>query len=161
MIDIQPPRPYVKAMPCAWKFFGWRLVWAGLLVLLLAVPAGATDDDNAANPGQTLDRQSLPVKGKPTLIDFYSPFCPPCLALAPVIEKLAEKRPDLAIKRLNINRQSVRGIDWHSPLARQFKIHQVPYFMIFNPQGQLVAKGRDAVPQVKLWLQEAGLMKRP
>jgi thiol-disulfide isomerase/thioredoxin len=161
MIDNQPPRPYVKAMTRSWKFFGWPLVWVGLLALLLATPAGAIDDANAGHPGQTLDRQSLPVKGKPTLIDFYSPFCPPCLALAPVIEKLAERRPDLAVKRLNINRREVRGIDWRSPLARQFKIRQVPYFMIFNPRGQLVAEGRDALPQVELWLQEAGLIRRP
>jgi thioredoxin 1 len=150
-------------MTRSWKFFGRRLVLAGLLALVLAGPAGAgvVDDANAANPGQTLDLQSLAVKGKPTLIDIYSPFCPPCLALAPVIEQLAAKRPDLAIKRVNINRREVRGIDWRSPLAQQYKIRQVPYFMIFDPRGQLVAEGRAAIPQVESWLQEAGLLKRP
>lgn len=163
MIDNQPPRPYVKAMTRSWKFFACRLVLAGLLALLLAAPAGAgaVDDANAANPGQTLDLQSLAVKGKPTLIDIYSPFCPPCLALAPVIEKLAAKRPDLAIKRVNINRQEVQGIDWRSPLAQQYKIRQVPYFMIFNPLGQLVAEGQGAIPQVESWLKQAGLLKQP
>jgi thioredoxin 1 len=148
-------------MTRSWKFFGWRLALAGLLALLLAAPAGAggVDDANAANPGQTLDLQSLAVKGKSTLIDIYSPFCPPCMALAPVIEKLAAKRSDLAIQRVNINRPGVQGIDWRSPLAQQYEIRQLPYFMIFNPQGQLVTEGRAATPQVESWLKEAGLLQ--
>jgi hypothetical protein len=31
--------------------------------------------------------------------------------------------------------------------------------MIFNPQGQTVAQGREAVEMVGGWLQEAGVMK--
>ena len=73
--------------------------------------------------------------------------------------KLAAKRPDLAIKKVNINRPEVKGIDWHSPLAQQYQIRQVPYFMIFSPQGKLVAQGRDAVGTVQGWLKEAGLME--
>ena len=99
------------------------------------------------------------VKGKTTLIDFHSPFCPPCVQLAPIMAKLAAKRPDLAIKKVNINRPEVNGIDWHSPLAQQYQIRQVPYFMIFSPQGQLVAQGREAVETVQGWLKEAGLME--
>jgi hypothetical protein len=38
-------------------------------------------------------------------------------------------------------------------------IRQVPYFMIINPQGELVAQGRDAIEPVEIWLQEAGLMQ--
>ena len=81
------------------------------------------------------------------------------MQLAPIMAKLAAKRPDLAIKKVNINRPEVNGIDWQSPLAQQYQIRQVPYFMIFSPQGQLVAQGRDAVETVQRWLQEAGLMK--
>jgi thiol-disulfide isomerase/thioredoxin len=121
--------------------------------------AGTLVDANPNNPGQTLDVNSLLVKGKTTLIDFYSPFCPPCVRLAPIMEKLAKKRPDLAIKKVNINRPGVNGIDWRSPLAQQYQIRQVPFFMIFNPQGQTVAQGREAVEMVGGWLQEAGVMK--
>ena len=103
--------------------------------------------------------KSLLVKGKTTLIDFYSPFCPPCVQLAPVMDQLAAKRPDLAIQKVNINRPEVKGIDWRSPLAQQYQIRQVPYFMIFDPQGKLVAQGRDAIEPVESWLREAGLMQ--
>ena len=121
--------------------------------------AGAVTDVNPNNPGETLDVNSLLVKGKTTVIDFYSPFCPPCVRLAPLMAKLAKKRPDLAIKKVDINRKGVNGIDWRSPLAQQYQIRQVPYFMIFNPQGQPVAQGREATETVAGWLQEAGLMK--
>ena len=162
MIDNHQLRHYVKAMSRARKSLPLSLVLAALLSLALVSSgawAGALADANAGNPGQTLDVKSLLVKGKTTLIDFYSPFCPPCVRLAPLMAQLAEKRPDLAIKKVNINRPGVNGIDWRSPLAQQYQIRQVPYFMIFNPQGQLVAQGREAVETVGRWLQEAGLMK--
>jgi thioredoxin 1 len=138
------------------------LVLAALLSLALVSSgawAGAVPEANAGNPGQSLDVKSLSVKGKTTVIDFYSPFCPPCVQLAPIMAQLAEKRPDLAIKKVNINRPGVQGIDWRSPLAQQYQIRQVPYFMIFNPQGELKAQGREATEPVERWLREAGLMK--
>ena len=162
MIDIQQLRHYVKAMSRARKSLALSPVLAALLALALISSmawAGTHDDANSDNPGQTLEINSLVVKGKTTVIDFYSPFCHPCVRLAPLMAKLAEKRPDLAIKKVNINRPGVNGIDWRSPLAQQHQIRQVPFFMIFNPQGQPVAQGREAVETVGGWLKEAGLMQ--
>jgi thiol-disulfide isomerase/thioredoxin len=146
----------------ALKSLPQSLVLAALLSLALVssgAGAGAVAEANRGNTGQTLDVKSLLVQGKTTVIDFYSPFCPPCVQLAPFMARLADKRPDLAIKKVNINRPGVNGIDWRSPLAQQYQLRQVPYFMIFNPQGQLEAQGRDAFEQVGRWLKEAGLMK--
>jgi thioredoxin-like negative regulator of GroEL len=149
-------------MICSHKISLRSLVLATLLSLALASSgawAGAVADANHSNPGQTLDVNSLVVQGKTTLIDFHSPFCPPCVRLAPIMKQLAAKRPDLVIKKVDINRPEVQGIDWRSPLAQQYQIRQVPYFMIFNAQGQPVAQGREATETVQRWLQEAGLMK--
>ena len=162
MIDIQQLGHYVKAMNRARKSLSLSPLLAALLVLAFfssGAGAGTLLDANPNNPGQTLDVNSLVVKGKTTLIDFYSPFCPPCVRLAPLMAKLAKKRPDLAIKKVNINRPGINGIDWRSPLAQQHQIRQVPFFMIFNPRGQLLSQGRDAVETVGGWLQEAGVMK--
>jgi thiol-disulfide isomerase/thioredoxin len=162
MIDIHQLRHYLKAMSRARKTFGLSLVLAALLAVAFissGAEAGSVADANTGSPGETLDVNSLLVKGKTTVIDFYSPFCPPCVRLAPLMAKLAKKRPDLAIKKVNINRAGVNGIDWRSPLAQQYQIRQVPHFMIFNPQGQPVAQGREAFQTVGGWLQEAGLMK--
>jgi thiol-disulfide isomerase/thioredoxin len=162
MIDNHQARHYVKAMIDQRKFSIRLLVLAVLLSLAMvssAAWAGAVADANRDNPGEPLDVKSLLVRGKTTLIDFHSPFCPPCVRLAPIIAKLAAKRPDLAVKKVNINRPDAKGIDWHSPLAQQYQIRQVPYFMIFSPQGKLLVQGRDATGTVQGWLKEAGMME--
>jgi thiol-disulfide isomerase/thioredoxin len=163
MIDKHHFRHYVKVMARLFNSSRWPLVLAALLALGFVSSgawAGSVVAANAGHDGETLEAKSLPVKGKTTLIDFYSPFCPPCMRLAPVMEKLATKRRDLAIKKVNINRPGIQGIDWHSPLAQQYGIRMVPYFMIFSPTGKLVAEGKGAVDQVGRWLQEEGLMQR-
>lgn len=162
MIDKLNFKHYVKTMVRLFTSRGCWLVLAALLSLAVipaAVWAEPVNDANAGRGGEPLELQPLLTKGKINLIDCYSPFCPPCMHLAPIMEQLAAKRPDLAIHKVNINRPEVRGIDWHSPLAQQYKIRQVPYFMIFSPQGKLVAQGRAATEQVQGWLREAGLMK--
>jgi thiol-disulfide isomerase/thioredoxin len=162
MIDIRQLRHYVKSMHRARKSLALSPLLAALLALAFfssEAGAGTLLDANPNNPGQTLDVKSLLVKGKTTLVDFYSPFCPPCVRLAPLMAKLAKKRPDLAIKKVNINRPGINGIDWRSPLAQQYQIRQVPFFMIFDPQGKPVAQGREAVETVGGWLQEAGIME--
>ncbi len=134
-----------------------------LLSGLLAGPvrAGAVQEANAGREGQTLDLQTLPVKGKTTVVDFYSPFCPPCMKLAPLLEQLAQQRSDLVIKKVNIQRPQVQGnIDWQSPLAKQLGLHSIPHLVIFDKQGQTTATGQEAIKQVVAWLQEAGLLKQ-
>jgi len=135
---------------------------AALLALVLIsveAVAGEVAEANRNRPGQILEIKSLLAAGKTTLIDFFSPYCPPCLRLAPLLAQLADKRPELAIQKVNINRPEVKGIDWGSPLARQYRIRQVPYFMIFDSQGKLLGQGPEAMETVGRWLQEAGLMK--
>lgn len=163
MIDNHQARQYVRAMVWPLKSRRRALAAAAAILCLVVVASGAwagsVEEANAGRGGQTLDLKRLATPGKTTLIDIYSPFCPPCVRLAPVMEQLAQRRPDLAIKKVNLNRPEVRGIDWQSPLANQYHIRQVPYFMIFSPQGKLVAQGREAVEQVRRWLREAGLMQ--
>ena len=113
MIDNHQVRHYVKAMTgrrksingdsWCWRFScHWRWSPPG-------PGPGRLADANRGNPGQPLDVKKLLVRGKTTLIDFHSPFCPPCVQLAPKMAKLAAKRPDLAIKKVNINRPEDDG----------------------------------------------------
>ncbi len=132
------------------------------LLLASAGPswAGAVQDGNPNQGGQTLDLKSLPVRGKTTVVDCYSQYCPPCMRLAPLLEQLAAKRPDLVIKKVNIQRPEVSGhIDWQSPLAKQMGLRSIPHFMIFDQKGKLTSEGQSATKQVVAWLQEAGLLK--
>jgi thiol-disulfide isomerase/thioredoxin len=113
---------------------------------------------DACKGGETLDPKSLAAPGKVTLVEFTSPYCGPCLTLAPLLEQLASKRPDLVIKKVNINRPQVRTIDWRSPVAQQFGIRSVPHVVIFDPKGKVIAQGRPAMQQLMDWLWETGLL---
>jgi thiol-disulfide isomerase/thioredoxin len=133
-----------------------------MLALMLALPVSSQaglEEANLGSGGQPLDVKSLVTSGRITVIEFFSPACPPCLRLAPLMERLAAARRDLAVKKLDINRPGVRGIDWQSPLAQQNQIRSVPYFMIFNSRRKLTATGREAAQQVEEWLREAGILK--
>ncbi|MBM4272880.1 MAG: thioredoxin family protein [Deltaproteobacteria bacterium] len=129
------------------------------VVLAGTAPAGAeVREANAGRGGETLDLNSLAAPGRITMVEFYSPYCPPCLSLAPLLEQLAARRSDLSIRKVNINRPEIKGIDWKSPLVRQYSIRSVPYFVIFDPKGKVAAHGKAATRQLEDWLTEARLL---
>ncbi len=136
--------------------------WGVFLLLALSAPglAGTVQQGNAGQEGAMLALETLPVQGKITVVDCYSPYCPPCMRLAPLLEELAQRRSDLKIIELNINRPGIQGIDWQSPLARQLGLHSIPHFLIYGPKGRQTAEGPEALRQVVDWLREAGLLKQ-
>lgn len=164
MIDKAPTSAYLRAM--ARPALSCPLVLFALVLIFSLVPgqnpaqAGSVEEVNWGRGGETLELNTLPVFGRTTLVDFYSPFCPPCVQVAPLLEELGQRRADLVIKKININRPQVQGIDWKSPLAQQHQIRSVPHFLIFNPQGKLVARGQTAMNQVISWLREAGILRK-
>ncbi len=92
------------------------------------------------------------VPGKTTVFDFYSEYCPPCRAISPKLEKLHAERADLAVVKVDINRAGVKGIDWQSPVARQYDLHSIPHFKIFGPDGKLQSEGDAAYETVLGWV---------
>ena len=160
MIDKAGTRKYLRAMKRLNIYLLLSvLAFTFTLGLSGSAWAGELQEANAGKGGENLDCKSLLVPGKVTVIEFYSPFCFPCLLLAPLLEKLSQSRPELSVKKLNINRPEVQGIDWLSPLAQQYELRSVPYFTIFNPQGNLVAEGNAALQQIERWLREAKILK--
>jgi thiol-disulfide isomerase/thioredoxin len=160
MIDKAGTRKYLRAMKRLTIYLLFSvLALTFTLRLSGSAWAGEVQEANAGRCGENLDCKSLLVPGQVTVIEFYSPFCPPCIRIAPLMEQLSQSRPDLTIKKININRPEVTGIDWRSPLAQQYKLRSVPYFTIFNPQGKLVAEGNPALEQIERWLREAKILK--
>lgn len=112
---------------------------------------------NQANPGERFELAPQLVAGQINIVDFYSEFCPPCVRIAPALEKLAAARADIVVRKLDINRAGTRGIDWGSPLARQYGLNSIPHFKIYDAQGKLMAEGDAAGQQVFSWLQAANI----
>ena len=125
-----------------------------VLSLLFCLTAGALGEDkvyrtiNKGTEGQKLELADHLVPGKTNIIDFYSEFCPPCKAVAPILEKLANKDGDVVVSKIDINRPDTRGIDWNSPVAQQYKLRSIPHFKIYDGEGNLVAEGQEAKNKV-------------
>lgn len=107
--------------------------------------------------GQTVNLQDHLVKGKTVIFDFFSQYCPPCRRISPLLTKLAEKRSDIVVIKVDINRKDVTGIDWASPVAQQFQLQGIPHFKIYSPDGKLKAEGDAAYEQVVSLLKQENI----
>ena len=78
----------------------------------------------------------------PVLVDFYSPTCGPCHALAPTIDNLARKfAGSVLIAKLDTSR--------YQTVAGRYRIRGVPTLIFFN-NGQVVDQMVGAVPQAQI-----------
>ncbi len=95
---------------------------------------------------------SLPVKGKVTLIDLGSNSCIPCKMMAPVLEKIKERYQGKA---------EVVVIDvWkHRDQAQRFKIRAIPTQIFFNEKGDEVFRhlGFMSEKDIVLKMRELGV----
>ncbi len=107
--------------------------------------------------GEELTLTRFLTSGQTTIFDFYSEYCSPCRKISPLLAQLDTKRQDITVIKVNINRPGVTGIDWDSPVALQYGISAVPHFMIYSPEGQLMAQGKEAYSMVALILHQQGI----
>jgi thiol-disulfide isomerase/thioredoxin len=103
--------------------------------------------------GQEVKLDQYLVPGKTTIFDFTSEYCPPCRAISPRLDKLHAKRDDVVVVKIDINRPGVKGIDWKSPVATQYKMQSIPNFKVYGPNGKLQAEGQEARSLVESWLE--------
>lgn len=92
------------------------------------------------------------VPGRITVFDFTSKYCGPCQAYNQPLALLHAQRDDLAVVKVDINRPAVKGIDWQSPVARQYDMRSIPHFKVYGPDGRLLAEGKAARRQVDQWI---------
>ena len=75
---------------------------------------------------------------KKVLLDFWAPWCAPCRMVVPLVEEIAEERPDIKVGKVNVDEQM--------ELASQFGVMSIPTLIVME-KGQIVNKSMGARPK--------------
>ena len=81
-------------------------------------------------------QQSLAV------VDFWAPWCGPCRALAPILEKVAQEQ-NIAIGKVNVEEGDMEA------LVKQYNIRSIPALFFFK-NGQQVSSHVGALSEEDL-----------
>jgi thioredoxin 2 len=105
----------------------------------------------------TLDTQSFEThtkrSGLPVLVDFWAPWCAPCRAMAPVLDRVAsERRTRLQVGKLNT--------DENQELAGQLGIRSIPTLILYRGGKEIARRsGSSDFNSLAQWLDDT--LRRP
>lgn len=80
---------------------------------------------------------------RPAVVDFWAPWCAPCLRISPILDELAEKYGDkVDFYKMNI--------DENQQVAQDLRISSIP-LVVFFPAGSHPFKGAVGVQPVEVY----------
>lgn len=85
----------------------------------------------------------------PVVVDFWAPWCSPCVAFAPIFAAVAQERAG-RVRFIKVNTEA------EAALSSRFRIRSIPTLMVFK-QGKAIDILSGALPKTPFehWLDEA------
>ncbi|OUP17593.1 thioredoxin [Lachnoclostridium sp. An196] len=96
---------------------------------------------SAVNINKTNFQEEVTRSDKPVLLDFWAPWCAPCRMVVPIIEEIADERPDIKVGKINVDEQP--------ELASQFHVMSIPTLVVMK-NGKIVNQVMGARPKAAI-----------
>lgn len=82
------------------------------------------------------------------LLKFEADWCGPCKMMQPILEQIAQERPDVEIESIDVERQPER--------AREYHVRALPTLVLLDAAGDIVTThtGSASLAQVLLMLEK-------
>jgi thioredoxin 1 len=95
-------------------------------------------NENLIEVGYT-DFDSIVINGSGyVFVDFFAPWCGPCMYMLPIISEIANEMQDLKFIKVNVDKTPI--------IAQKFGISGIPRFLIFK-DGEVIADRTGGAPK--------------
>ena len=77
----------------------------------------------------------------PVLLDFWASWCGPCRMVSPIVDEIAQERPDVKVCKVNVEEQR--------ELAAAFKVMSIPTLVVMKG-GKIINRALGARPKEQI-----------
>ncbi len=78
---------------------------------------------------------------KTVLVDFWAAWCGPCRMVSPIVDEIAEERPDIKVCKVNVDNEP--------ELAAAFEVMSIPTLFVIK-NGEVVNQSMGAKPKAQI-----------